>query len=129
MSTLDTAAKDLVERRGSACVATVRADGTPGLAPLGHLAVWENDRLVFPDSDVPGIAPDLLLQPAISILVQDGKQRHARRFRGTARLLVSGPTFDRLLQFYRRRGVKGAVGHMVLVDVEDVSPVNGSTSD
>jgi hypothetical protein len=126
LSSFDAAAKDLVERRGPACVATVRADGTPSLAPLGHLAVWENDTLVFPDSDVPGIAPDLLLQPAISILVQDGKQRHGRRFRGTARLLLSGPTFDRLLQYYRRRGVKGAVGHMVLVDVEDVSPTNGS---
>ena len=123
MSTLDSAAKDLVERRGHACVATVRQDGTPSLATIGHLAVWGEDTLVFPDTDVPDIAPDLLLQPAIVIHVQDGRQRLARRIRGTTRLLLSGPTFERLLQFYRRRGVTGPVAHMVLVDVVDVVPV------
>jgi hypothetical protein len=129
LSTLDTAAKDLVERRGSACVATVRADGTPGWHRSDISRCGRTTGSFFPTAMSPESRPDLLLQPAISILVQDGKQRHARRFRGTARLLMSGPTFDRLLQFYRRRGVKGAVGHMVLVDVEDVSSVNGSTSD
>jgi hypothetical protein len=38
-------------------------------------------------------------------------------------MLVLGPTFDRLLDFYRRRHVDVPVHHMVLVDVEEASPV------
>jgi predicted pyridoxine 5'-phosphate oxidase superfamily flavin-nucleotide-binding protein len=114
----DAAVRALVERQRLGFVATVGPDGTPGLAPQGTLAVWDDATLVFADIASRDTVHDLLENPACAISVIDPLLRRGYRFEGRARLLLSGPTFDRLLAFYRGKGVHDAIHHMVLVQVE-----------
>jgi hypothetical protein len=118
---LNDAMKQLVEQQRLGWVATVRGDGAPHLSPEGTLAVWDDDTLVFADIASRETALHLLENPAVEVAVLDPQAGAGWRFRGQARLLLSGPTFDRLAAFYRERGVAGVVHHMVLVGVETAS--------
>jgi predicted pyridoxine 5'-phosphate oxidase superfamily flavin-nucleotide-binding protein len=120
---LTRAMRSLVDRQRLGFVATVCPDGSPHLSPQGTLAVWSDTTLVFADVASRVTVRNLLENPACEIGVVDPWIRKGYRFRGRARLLLLGPTFDRLLDFYRRRQVDVAVRHMVLVDVEEVEPV------
>ena len=123
MARLTPAMRFLVDRQRLGFVATVCPDGSPHVSPQGTLAVWNDATLVFADVASPGTVRNLLENPACEISVVDPWARKGYRFRGRARLLLLGPTFDRLLDFYRRRQVDATVRHMVLVDVEEVAPV------
>ncbi len=123
MPALTPAMRTLVDRQRMAAIATVRADGTPRVGVYGTLASWDGDTLVFADILARGAAGDLLENPAIEVAVVDPLRRKGWRFRGTARLLLSGPTFERLRAFYRRRGVDTEVHHMVLIRVHSAEPL------
>lgn len=110
--------KHLVDTQRLGVVATVGSSGESNLSPEETIAVWDEKTLVFADIDSTGVAQDLLENPACEIKVVDAAGRRGFRFRGSARLLLSGPTFDRLLDFYRQRGTMDAVRHFVLVRVE-----------
>jgi predicted pyridoxine 5'-phosphate oxidase superfamily flavin-nucleotide-binding protein len=115
--------KRVVERQRLGFVATVCADGTPNLSPKGTTMVWENDTLVFADIRSPETVRNLLSNPSVEINVVDPIVRKGYRFKGRARILVGGPTFDALTAAYRSRGVKNEFEHMVVVQVERALPI------
>ncbi len=115
--------KRVVERQRLGFVATVCADGTPNLSPKGTTMVWGDDALVFADIRSPDTVRNLLANPAVEINVVDPVVRKGYRFKGRARVLVSGPTFDALKAAYRARGVENEFEHMVIVRVERVLPI------
>jgi hypothetical protein len=109
----------LVDRVRLGFVASLGPDGRPRLSPKGSVAVLDTRTLVFADVASSGTVRNLLENPACEINVVDPMGRQGYRFRGQARILLSGPTFDRILRFYRDRGVPNDIHHMVLVDVEE----------
>lgn len=115
--------KRVVEQQRLGFVATVNADGTPNLSPKGTTMVWGDDRLVFADIRSPGTVRNLLGNPAIEINVVDPFVRKGYRFKGRARILVSGPMFEALAAAYRARGVLNEFEHMVIVQVERALPI------
>lgn len=119
----DATVRELLHRHRLGFVATVRPDGTPDLAPQGTLAVWDDETLVFADIASHDTVRHLLENPACTVGVVDPIARQGYRFRGHARLLLSGPTFDRLVDFYRGRGVRDEIHHMVLVRVQRSDPI------
>jgi uncharacterized protein len=119
----DAAVRSLVDRQRLGFVATVGPDGTPSLSPKGTLAVWDDETLVFADIASADTVRHLLENSACAINVVDPLVRQGVRFEGRARLLLSGPTFDRLLEFYRAWGVRDEIHHMVLVRVEHSDPI------
>jgi len=123
MSILTDDMKRVVERQQLGFVATVCADGTPNLSPKGTTMVWGDDALVFADIRSPGTVRNLLVNPAVEINVVDPMVRKGYRFKGRARILVSGPTFDALAAAYRARGVESDFEHMVIVHVERALPI------
>lgn len=135
MGILTEAMQEVVERQRLGFVATVCPDGTPNLSPKGTTMVLDGDHLVFADIGSPGTVDNLLENPAVEINVVDPFVRKGWRFKGRARLLVSGPTFDRIEARYRDRGVAYEIHHMVIVRVERalplVSPIysTGATED
>jgi predicted pyridoxine 5'-phosphate oxidase superfamily flavin-nucleotide-binding protein len=66
---------------------------------------------------------NLLANPAVEINVVDPVVRKGYRFKGRARILVSGPTFDALAAAYHARGVENDFEHMVIVQVERALPI------
>jgi hypothetical protein len=115
--------RKLVNRQRLGFVASVRSDGTPRVSAHGTLAAWDEETLVFAAIAARGTVADLLERPAVEVAVVDPVRRKGWRFGGTARLLLSGPTFDRLTAFYRKRGVSAEVHHMVLIRVQRVEPL------
>jgi predicted pyridoxine 5'-phosphate oxidase superfamily flavin-nucleotide-binding protein len=121
---LTTAMRRAIEQAAWGLVATVRPVGTPKLALVSNLAVWDDDGLVFPEIAAPDMIRDLLEHPAIAITVIDAASQQGFHFEGTARLLLSGPTFDRLSAFYTGRGLTQPAEHMVLVRLSRATPVH-----
>ena len=57
-------------------------------------------------------------QPNIMGLLENLRQR-----KGDANVLSSGPTFDEVVAFYRKRGVRSPIRHIVLIKVERAVPL------
>ncbi len=113
----------IVDEQRLGFVATVNPDGTPNLSPKGSIRVWDDDCLLFGDIRSPVTVRNLENNPAIEINVVDPISRKGYRFRGTAEILRTGPTYDRAAAFLKESGVSGAFGAVVSVRVEVVSPV------
>lgn len=110
--------KRLVEIQRLCYVATVCPDGTPNLSPKGTIAVWADDQLVFADICSPGTVANLRGNPGVEVNVVDPILRKGYRFKGRAAVSSSGGRFDEIVAFYRARGVRSAIRHVVLIQVE-----------
>jgi predicted pyridoxine 5'-phosphate oxidase superfamily flavin-nucleotide-binding protein len=104
-------------------VATVCPDGTPNLSPKGTTACLDSQRLVFADIHSPQTVANLRANPAVEINVVDALSRRGYRFKGVATVLDHGPEFDRLIDFYQRRGSTSHKHHIVVVNVEHAAPL------
>jgi uncharacterized protein len=102
-------------------IATVTPDGKPNLSPKGTTTAWDNDHLVFADICSPNTIHNLQSNPAIEINVVDPIVRKGYRFKGVATVLSSGPQYDKIEQFYRKRGSANPFRHVVLVKVESAA--------
>ena len=129
MGVLDADMQRCVERQRLGFVATVCADGTPNLSPKGSLAVWDDATLVFADIRSPVTVCNLIENPAVEINVVDPMTRAGWRFKGVGRVLLSGPTFERVREFFWQRGMRLPFDHVVFVDVERAQPVRSPAYD
>src|SRR5438477_5084517 len=111
--------------------ATGCPDGTPNLSPKGTTAVWDDDHLVFLDIRSPMTVKNLRLNPAIEINVVDPIVRKGFRFKGTARVLDTGPLFSEILDFFQReRGTEIArVQSVVLMEIVQARPLTSPAYD
>jgi predicted pyridoxine 5'-phosphate oxidase superfamily flavin-nucleotide-binding protein len=128
MPVLDDDMKRCVERQRLGFVASVSPDGTPNLSPKDTLAVWDEDTLVFADIRSPATVRNLIENPAVEVNVVDPESHRGFRFRGRARVLLSGPTFDRVRDFYRARGMHRPFEHVVFVGIEHAAAVQSPTA-
>jgi uncharacterized protein len=123
MPVLKQAMRRLVEQQRLGFVATVCRDGAPNLSPKGTTAVWDDDHLVFADINSAGTVTNLRLDPRVEVNVVDPCTRKGYRFKGIAIVLSEGPQYKAGLTFYRGRGVRGAIHHIVLVRVQTAAPL------
>jgi predicted pyridoxine 5'-phosphate oxidase superfamily flavin-nucleotide-binding protein len=113
----------LVEAQQLGFIATVTPDGTPNLSPKGTTAVLDDDHLVFADVRSPRTVANLRANPAIEINVVDVLTRKGFRFRGEARIVDDGDEFERLADFYRRRGSTSVKRSFVVMKVAKAAPL------
>ena len=117
MGALTDEMRSLVDRQRLGYVATVTPDGKPNLSPKGTTAVWDEDRLVFADIASPRTIKNLQRNAALEVNVVDPLTRKGFRFKGTGEVVKEGRLFDDVVAFYRARGVRGTIQHVVLVHV------------
>jgi len=110
-------------------VATVCPDGTPNLSPKGTTAVWDDDHLVFANIRSPGTIANLRQNTNVEVSVVDPLVRKGYRFKGVASVLESGPTYDKAIAFYKKRGVGNAIREIVIVQVQSAGPVDSPAYD
>ncbi len=115
--------KRVLEEQRLGFVATVCPDGTPNLSPKGTTAVWDDDHLVFADIRSPQTIANLRHNPHVEVNVVDPFVRKGYRFKGIATVLSDGPEYDAIVAFYRGRGLRIPVQHMVLIKVESAAPL------
>jgi len=110
--------KRVVEEQRLGFVATVCADGTPNLSPKGTTAVWDDDHLVFANIRSPGTIANLRHNASVEVNVVDPFVRKGYRFKGVASILESGPLYDKVIAFYKERGVTSVMREVVMVRVQ-----------
>lgn len=121
--------KDCIERQRLGFVASVGADGAPRISPKGSLAVWDDATLLFVDVRSRTTVRNLIENPAVEINVVDTVARTGWRFRGRARVLLSGPTFERVREFYAARGLRRPFEHAVFVVLEHTAALRSPAYD
>jgi predicted pyridoxine 5'-phosphate oxidase superfamily flavin-nucleotide-binding protein len=115
--------RQLVEQQRLGFVATVCRDGAPSLSPKGTTAVWDEGHLIFADISSAGTVANLRHDPRVEVNVVDPFTRKGYRFKGVAMVLSEGPQYEAGLTFYRERGVRAPIHHIVLIRVQRAAPL------
>ena len=121
--------KRVVEEQRLGFVATVCPDGTPNLSPKGTTAVWDDDHLVFANIRSPGTLANLRQNASVEVNVVDPVVRKGYRFKGVAAVLESGSVYDRIITFYKERGVGSAIREVVLIRVRSAMAIDSPAYD
>ena len=115
--------KRVVAEQQLGFVATVNENGTPNLSPKGTLSVWDDEHLMFVDIRSPRTSANLERNAAVEVNVVDPLIRKGYRFAGVAEVYRSGPVFERVTDERRQRGNALHVHAVVLIRVDEASPI------
>jgi predicted pyridoxine 5'-phosphate oxidase superfamily flavin-nucleotide-binding protein len=121
MAKLSDEMKELVRRQRLGFIATVCADGSPNLSPKGTLTVLDDHHLIFADLNSPGTIANLRVNPGIEVNVVDHLLRKGYRFKGTAKVIDSGPDLDKYVAFFSNAGMLDAprrIRAIVIIQVD-----------
>ena len=121
--------KNLVNFQKLGYVATVSPDGTPNLSPKGTIAILDDSRLVFANIRSPKTIENLTKNPSIEINVIDPFSRLGYRFKGLAQILSNGEDFENILDYFKQKGIKSSISHIVVVDVTSFSEITSPSYD
>ena len=129
MIEFDDELKKLVNFQKLGYVATVSSDGTPNLSPKGTIAILDDSRLVFANIRSPKTIENLTNNPSIEINVIDPFSRMGYRFKGLANILSNGEDFENILDYFKQKGIKSTISHIVVIDVTSFSEITSPSYD
>ena len=129
MIEFDDELKKLVNFQKLGYVATVSSDGTPNLSPKGTIAILDDSRLVFANIRSPKTIENLTNNPSIEINVIDPFSRTGYRFKGLANILSDGEDFVNILDYFKQKGIKSTISHIVVIDVTSFSEITSPSYD
>ena len=129
MIEFDDELKKLVNFQKLGYVATVSSDGTPNLSPKGTIAILDDSRLVFANIRSPKTIENLTNNPSIEINVIDPFSRMGYRFKGLANILSDGEDFANILDYFKQKGIKSTISHIVVIDVKSFSEITSPSYD
>ena len=129
MIEFDNELKKLVNFQKLGYVATVSSDGTPNLSPKGTIAILDDSRLVFANIRSPKTIENLTNNPSIEINVIDPFSRMGYRFKGLAKILSDGEDFANILDYFKQKGIKSTISHIVVIDVTSFSEITSPSYD
>lgn len=129
MIEFDDELKKLVNFQKLGYVATVSSDGTPNLSPKGTIAILDDSRLVFANIRSPKTIENLTNNPSIEINVIDPFSRMGYRFKGLAKILSDGEDFASILDYFKEKGIKSTISHIVVIDVKSFSEITSPSYD
>ena len=121
--------KRVVAEQRLGFVATVCPDGTPNLSPKGTTVVWDDDHLVFANIRSPGTIANVRQNASVEVNVVDQFVRKGYRFKGVASVLESGSLYDKIIAFYKGRGVASGIREVVMVRVQWAQPIDSPAYD
>ena len=129
MIEFDDELKKLVNFQKLGYVATVSSDGTPNISPKGTIAILDDSRLVFANIRSPKTIENLTNNPSIEINVIDPFSRTGYRFKGLANILSDGEDFENILDYFKQKGIKSTISHIVVIDVTSFSEITSPSYD
>ena len=129
MIEFDDELKKLVNFQKLGYVATVSSDGTSNLSPKGTIAILDDSRLVFANIRSPKTIENLTNNPSIEINVIDPFSRMGYRFKGLANILSDGEDFENILDYFKQKGIKSTISHIVVIDVTSFSEITSPSYD
>ena len=129
MNQFDGEIKNFVNFEKLGYVATVSSDGTPNLSPKGTISILDDSRLVFANIRSPQTIENLSQNPSIEINVIDPFSRAGYRFKGIATILSNGIDFEKILNYFEKKGIKSKISHIIIIDVKSFSKVTSPSYD
>ena len=129
MIQFDDEIKNFVNFEKLGYVATVSYDGTPNLSPKGTISILDDSRLVFANIRSPQTIENLSQNPSIEINVIDPFSRIGYRFKGIATILSNGIDFEKILDYFEKKGIKSKISHIIVIDVKSFSKVTSPSYD
>lgn len=129
MSLITLEIKEFLEHQKLGFVATVSPDGSPNISPKGTIIGWTSEFLAFANIRSPDTVNNLKNNSNVEINVINPLLRRGYLFKGTARILNDGQTYDEILEFYKNFGIKSIIHEIILVSVSDVSVVTSPLYD
>jgi len=121
--------KDFLNLQKLAYIATVSPDGRPNISPKGTVIGWDSKTLAFADIRSPDTMRNLKDHPDVEINVVDPLSRKGFLFQGKASVVEDESVYAKILNYYRKNGVKSKINSIVLVTVSSVSDVTSPLYD
>ena len=121
--------KDFLNLQKLAYIATVSPDGRPNISPKGTVIGWDSKTLAFADIRSPDTMRNLKDHPDVEINVVDPLSRKGFLFQGKASVVKDESVYAKILNYYRKNGVKSKINSIVLVTVSNVSDVTSPLYD
>ena len=81
-----------------AWVATASPDGVPNTTPKGTVRIIDDEHVVFADLFSLKTRDNLQKNPKVAVTVVDLEKHKGYQFKGTAKLVDSGPVFDQVVE-------------------------------
>ena len=110
-------------------VATVSVDNTPNLSPKGTIIAIDESHLAFADIRSPQTIENLRQNSSIEINVVDPIHRKGFRFKGTGKIISNGDQFKKILEQYKKNGIKSDINSIVIICVETLNEVTSPSYD
>jgi hypothetical protein len=129
MIQFDENVKNFVNFQKLGYVATVSSDGTPNLSPKGTIAILDDSTLVFANIRSPQTIENLTKNPSLEINVVDPFSRMGYRFKGLGAILSNGDDFEKILDYFEKKGIKSKILHVIVIDVKSFSEVTSPSYD
>ena len=104
-------------------VSTVSSDNKPNISPKGTIIGWTATAIVFANIRSPDTVHNLQTNPHVEINVIDPLLRRGYLFQGTAKIIEDKSLFNKILNHYRKIGVKSPIISIVYVEVSKISEV------
>ncbi len=93
------------------------------------IAILDDSRLVFANIRSPKTIENLTNNPSIEINVIDPFSRMGYRFKGLANILSDGEDFENILDYFKQKGIKSTISHIVVIDVTSFSEITSPSYD
>jgi len=117
MAKISEEAKKIISDVHPAMVATAGKSGKPNVSPRGSFKVLDDEHVIFTDGGRMYTLANLRENPKISVIVYNAETRQGCRLWGTAEIIESGKTFDKMAAEAAARGI--TIEHVVSIKVEE----------
>ena len=109
-----------LERERLGFVATVSPDNKPNVSPKGSIVRSGEHAIAFAEIRSPDTIRNLESNPAVEVSVISPLIRKGYLFAGTGVVVRDGPEFERLVERFRKMGIKSPIGAAVVIQVERI---------
>ncbi|MFZ0930266.1 MAG: pyridoxamine 5'-phosphate oxidase family protein [Syntrophobacteraceae bacterium] len=104
-----------------AWVATASPDGVPNTTPKGTVQIIDDEHIVFADLFSLKTRDNLQKNPKVAVTVVDLEKHKGYQFKGSAQLVDSGPTFDKVVEQLKKAPMQlPHPKYVVLITVDSV---------
>jgi predicted pyridoxine 5'-phosphate oxidase superfamily flavin-nucleotide-binding protein len=111
--------KDIVEKSKPFIVATATREGKPNGVPVGLVKIISDDEIMVVDVLMHKTRQNIAENPAVAVTAWDVGVHYGYQFKGKARVVTSGDTFQKAVALLGSNDLNLTVKAAIIVKVEE----------